>query len=246
EKGQLSKLQILGPYGETISFQPCTDETSGAAKDADGYYLLDGGWLCKKGDAGYYLYNPYAFCKLDGENLPSDPKPGYLENRIPSGTLKRKWAFIEYEREKQYAWDLAKQAIDSAQMSFKGAGLGTGSGASGSGSSGGATEDGSSTPEDESASGTTGTEAEEKYTVQLPSEFWRMSNCKNCKNLCWAKLGAIDLPGSKNEGDENYICNHKDLLPSGYLCKGEDPECVITMSLLSSAGAVKVQCPCTR
>ena len=75
-------------------------------------------WFCKKNSITneYYLYNPYAFCKLDGEELPKIPKPSYLEGIIPSKDLLMKWGpwimpDITYKIYKESAWPWAKFMI---------------------------------------------------------------------------------------------------------------------------------------
>ncbi len=46
-------------------------------------------WFCKNSNGNYFLYNPYAFCKLNGNELPEIPVPVYLQGIIPSGSFKK-------------------------------------------------------------------------------------------------------------------------------------------------------------
>ena len=47
-------------------------------------------WFCMEEDGNYYLYNPYAFCRLDGTELPVSPKPTYLRGIIPYSNFAKK------------------------------------------------------------------------------------------------------------------------------------------------------------
>lgn len=48
-------------------------------------------WFCRKSDSGdYFIYNPYAFCRLNGEELSGTPEPIYLQGIIPSGGLTKR------------------------------------------------------------------------------------------------------------------------------------------------------------
>ena len=61
-------------------------------KDSD----INSTWYCKNTINGYYLYNPYGFCKLEYNSkqkkleLPSFPRINYLGENIPSGKLDEK------------------------------------------------------------------------------------------------------------------------------------------------------------
>ncbi len=47
-------------------------------------------WFCMEEDGNYNLYNPYAFCRLDGTELPVSPKPTYLRGIIPYSNFAKK------------------------------------------------------------------------------------------------------------------------------------------------------------
>ncbi len=47
-------------------------------------------WFCMDEGTNYYLYNPYAICKLDGTELPVIPKPIYLKGIIPYSNFAKK------------------------------------------------------------------------------------------------------------------------------------------------------------
>ena len=47
-------------------------------------------WFCMEENNEYHLYNPYAFCRLDGTELPVSPKPTYLRGIIPYSNFAKK------------------------------------------------------------------------------------------------------------------------------------------------------------
>lgn len=102
-EAKFESLDIAGVYAEKVSFKPCESATD--------YVKLESGWLCKKGSKGYYLLNPYAYCKLEGDSFPENPEPIYLENMIPSEPEKI-YGLINHQAE--MAWIIAKKEINEA------------------------------------------------------------------------------------------------------------------------------------
>ncbi len=100
-------------------------------------------WFCMEEDGNYYLYNPYAFCRLDGTELPVSPKPTYLRGIIPYSNFAKKvdnipfylgplwipkegwniyWARtpeFDYKTYKESAWVCAVSIIDNVIEAMK-------------------------------------------------------------------------------------------------------------------------------
>ncbi|MGC9310138.1 MAG: hypothetical protein ACP5E4_00245 [Candidatus Aenigmatarchaeota archaeon] len=215
----LRRADIKDSSGNLIDWGTCIDSTTGSAestatedkKDSKGYFKLESGWRCKKTPGGgFYIYNPYAYCALEGDALPKKPKPVYIESIIPSGDYvkKRWWILPDYRRE-EYAWLFAKNAIDALQgdADWENFGIPEGGGVSlGTPGIGGFdmyVPTGIQPGEVEVA-------RDEKRPVLLP-ESWTIKECDGeCSALCTKyRYERQTMLGGSALGETGYVCDYE-------------------------------------
>ncbi|OYT43446.1 MAG: hypothetical protein B6U88_01075 [Candidatus Aenigmarchaeota archaeon ex4484_56] len=103
------KEKVKGYDNRIINWNDCPEGYYNELGYSEGYEKS--GWFCKKSGNYYYLYNPYAYCRLEGKNLPTLPKPVYFEGIIPSVGLKKKFLIITYKEFKEVSWSFAESII---------------------------------------------------------------------------------------------------------------------------------------
>jgi hypothetical protein len=243
-KAELSGISdtIKGPSQEDINFEDCDKESITA--DSLGYRPISptSGWLCKNTGSGqYYLFNPYAFCRLTDGKLPEIPEVSYLENRIPSESkdgLQLAWICSKAEIDRKYGLaqpsaEILAQCLGKTQTPVETAP---------------SAKDNSkpTTPTQNPPVTVTPTKPQTPATPK--SETWTIKTCEGCKNTCpIARDRLTSFSGSSEEPSQNYICiepyinrgeNSKNI---NSVCYGEPIGCAIT--LISSSGS-QVICTC--
>ena len=84
-----SKVKSFG--GRTIKWDECESATTDFVQLDYSGWNQKSTWFCKNSGGEYHLYNPYAFCRLEGGNFSEIPNPVYLHGIIPSGGLAKEW-----------------------------------------------------------------------------------------------------------------------------------------------------------
>lgn len=92
EEQPLLYNRVKSVDGKTINWDDCNSESFLRLTYSGSEELST--WFCRKSDADeYFIYNLYAYCKLEEESLPSLPDPVYLSGIIPFGGFKKKIDF---------------------------------------------------------------------------------------------------------------------------------------------------------
>jgi hypothetical protein len=220
----LNMRGISSPANEKIDWSSC--------RDSEEFVDSGSGWRCKTdGSSNYYIFNPYAYCPLEGNSLPSNPLPIYLEGtHLPSGEYaKKRWFIIPDSKSKEYSWDLAKKAIDV----FYGAGFFSEETLAPYSPSDGSPQDPSA--EDENP---------DQPALEVP-EFWAITGCSyECsRGTCLAGIKKWNIVGNDNPESENYICKSPHFKSSGIICGSEPKGCLVTLSMKASPDIEEV-CAC--
>ncbi len=127
DKGQISLLpsRVKSFDRKIIDWSECESATTKFIQLKYKNLYQNSTWFCKKDSSGdYLLYNPYAFCRLNGEGLPEIPTPTYLQGIIPSGNLSVKWGpwiipDITYKEYHESALIWAFHMIDTVTETLK-------------------------------------------------------------------------------------------------------------------------------
>ncbi len=130
DKGQISLLpsRVKSFDRKIIDWSECESATTKFIQLKYKNLYQNSTWFCKKDSSGdYLLYNPYAFCRLNGEGLPEIPTPTYLQGIIPSGNLSVKWGpwiipDITYKEYHEAALIWAFHMIDTVTETLKNGG----------------------------------------------------------------------------------------------------------------------------
>ncbi len=130
DKGQISLLpsRVKSFDRKIIDWSECESATTKFIQLKYKNLYQNSTWFCKKDSSGdYLLYNPYAFCRLNGEGLPEIPTPTYLQGIIPSGNLSFKWGpwiipDITYKEYHEAALIWAFHMIDTVTETLKNGG----------------------------------------------------------------------------------------------------------------------------
>lgn len=130
DKGQISLLpsRVKSFDRKIIDWSECESATTKFIQLKYKNLYQNSTWFCKKDSSGdYLLYNPYAFCRLNGGELPEIPTPTYLQGIIPSGNLSVKWGpwiipDITYKEYHEAALIWAFHMIDTVTETLKNGG----------------------------------------------------------------------------------------------------------------------------
>jgi len=234
--------KITGPKEEYINFGDCVGSP---ATEVNGYKLIspEFGWMCKKGSGdSYYLLNPYAFCRLEGTNLPSFPQVGYLQNRFLSGSSN----FLFVTTSTELAWENAKAEIDGVY----GLSISTATNQNPPASD---NQNANPPAKDDSTQNPIAKNPSENKPVEPSPDKWLISKCSDKCKKEWCSLAiedsriynSEDIIGSDNPEESNYICKNKWILleNSGSICHAEGKECIITLKSISKG--LHIDCPCS-
>ncbi len=129
DKGQISLLpsRVKSFDKKIIDWSECESATSNFIQLKYKNLYQNSTWFCKNSGGDYLLYNPYAFCRLNGEGLPEIPTPTYLQGIIPSGNLSVKWGpwiipDVTYKEYHEAALIWAFHMIDTVTETLKNGG----------------------------------------------------------------------------------------------------------------------------